>query len=559
MASKIKKFRIIPPLFQMDLNSLLLIVCLLIITVSCFALHFVIQFSALVNKNLDLFLIVFHYIGVIFGSAIYMWKLSTFNQNRTYIPYYGAFTLSLILLLYSTDLPLVILFMFLSGFFVAVVFIMTLQFFGFFFNNPMSDGLLFFSAMPGFAIFMIIEAWLSEISFTAQSIYLLLLFGLGALLFFGTTRNNKFRLPSRFKNKKLKYFFRKRDNWPFFLFYFFMGTILVSVYYPPILIIQSYPEYIQFLIILLASLILLFLPIGNLYDILGRKASLSIGIFLHSLAYVTLIFTQDTSLISKSIIFPVLLALGFSITIMGAVLFLIESEKTEEYIETAISGVGLLCVGLGGTFAVIIIEIIRKNVFLDLLQALVNDQFLLLPIFILSVYIPPLLIVFSSKETRVSGEEKYWWKSTEYVFVLNKKFEVTYEDTLWAYQEDEDYKIFLETVKKESGGKFKEKTIREEEKFIIMGCSENGIVILISSKELKILHKKIAMFLNDFEAMGALWKKDRILELVHKYLIKQEYVEKSYTLEEQARFFGQYVQEIKSIPPIYDNVKENIK
>jgi hypothetical protein len=244
---------------------------------------------------------------------------------------------------------------------------------------------------------------------------------------------------------------------------------------------------------------------------------------------------------------------------MGAVLFLIESEKTEEYIETAISGVGLLCVGLGGTFAVIIIEIIRKNVFLALLQALVNDQFLLLPIFILSVYIPPLLIVFSSKETRVSGEEKYWWKSTEYVFVLNKKFEVTYEDTLWAYQEDEDYKIFLETVKKESGGKFKEKTIREEEKFIIMGCSENGIVILISSKELKILHKKIAMFLNDFEAMGALWKKDRILELVHKYLIKQEYVEKSYTLEEQARFFGQYVQEIKSIPPIYDNVKENIK
>ena len=554
---------ILPPFFSMSLNSLLFMVSLLIITVSCFTLHFIVQFSVLIQNNFPLGIIVFHYLGVVIGSSVYLSKFSMFNQNRFYIPYYAGLTFSLIFMVLSNNILIITIFMVSSGFFVGIVFIVTLQYFGFMFNNPIKDGKLFFWAMPTFSILLIIEAIISNTNKYIHGAYLLLLFFIGSFLFYITTKNSKYILFSRSSNKKLKYFYKRKENWTFFIFYFAVGIFFVSIYYSSFLLlnIQLYSEFVNFMIVVLASLIFLFLPIGNLFDLLGRKFSMALGILFHAVAYLLISILQILPIQSDSIflginiinlieelIFPIFLSIGFSITIMGSVLYLIESEKTEEHIETAITGNGLLFVGSGSLFTVIVIEILKSGLLSDLFLLIVTNQLTLIPFLLFLAYVPFLIIIYFSKETKIPKEEKYWWKSTRYVFILNNEYEVEYKDRLWAFQEDEDYDSMLNVVKENlvKNKSIKNQYIHINSNYALSKFSENCILILITRLDLQILKRKLSLFINDFEAMGAIMKRDRLVELVHKYLIKQEYIEKIGSNLDQEDF-GKYLDDIRRI------------
>ena len=42
------------------------------------------------------------------------------------------------------------------------------------------------------------------------------------------------------------------------------------------------------------------------------------------------------------------------------------------------------------------------------------------------MYVPALIIVYFSKETKISSVEKYWWKSAQYVLIVNNDNKIAY-------------------------------------------------------------------------------------------------------------------------------------
>lgn len=531
---------IIPPFYQLKSGYILFLISMVIAIAICFGFHFVVQFTSLYKLNLPLTLIIFHYLGLFVGSAMYLRYFSIYNKQSFYYYFFSGLILSMIAVLLATNPLLIIISLFSAGFFVGTTFILVIQLFGNILQNPEHDGLFYYWAMPAVAIILIIIGIFSTMDSINIIIFLLVMLLIGALTYHFALQSVSISVPKRKRNNKLIYYFRRIENLPYFLFYVTIGFFFVNIYLaaPVILDFESYNEFVDFLIIILSSLIIFFLPIGIIFDKIGRRISMAIGIVFHALAYLTISFiptffadiypdiiTAELIQLVKTIIFPSLLALGFSIVIMGSVLYLIESEKTTKHIETAATSSGLLSVAIGSIFAVIIIELLAQELFKSFLKLAINDPLvIILPVVLFLVYVPALIIIYFSKETQVSYDEKFWWKSTKQLILLDHNYNVQYNQRLKGFNTTDSSFNSNQIINQLEQQLPLPKKIEYANDMYLIKRSENCVIIIYTSLELQILEKKMSYFLTDFEALGAVWDEDRLIEIIHKHFIKQEYI-----------------------------------
>ena len=198
--------------------------------------------------------------------------------------------------------------------------------------------------------------------------------------------------------------------------------MMINIYYATVILLQNNaalsPDFmdnlIEFLIVLFITTIILSIPFGILYDTIGRRRSIVIGIYLMTFSFLLvagapILFPRlDTKFIYLRI-FPIILGSGMSLAVFGGFLYGHSELITKKY-AIVHKGCAVLAMGLGSAAGLIVDTI---------LEQLIKTQPLLFILAQIFVYFTITISIFQLPETLPSKAEQEWAKKTELLIVIN--------------------------------------------------------------------------------------------------------------------------------------------
>jgi len=321
--------KILPPLRGYSTKQWLLVMSGLFIGVLAWQFHYILEYAVIINNNLSPPYIIFHYIGVIVGLILgikIVYKLNHFVVFSISISFLLFFFTCLLIFNQPWFVPYGFL-----GAGINVGILLGLLFFqiSFFFKDRKFGARKFSLAMTIVMIILIIEGFLNIILNPWLGVIFLLVNQLLSLisLLIGKVAHD----PPAQKPFKVSQYLRDKDNLPSIAFMFFWGLFFTNTHYASYLILERNGfqlSYNTFCIILFITMVVLSFPNGIISDIIGRRITVLIGIIIQSLAFMIVSFLDQNELI-LIYIFPMILGIGFSMSIQNSIVVLIELPEPQ--------------------------------------------------------------------------------------------------------------------------------------------------------------------------------------------------------------------------------------
>jgi MFS family permease len=143
-----------------------------------------------------------------------------------------------------------------------------------------------------------------------------------------------------------------------------------------------------------------------LIDKLGRRYSTLIGFYIQAFAFLTLAFSIDE--FTLGVIFPILIGIGFTLSVWGAVIHIFELAPK-----------GYLNLQQGVVFVVFGIGAVAGVITDTLLEGLILSNPMYLPMVLIFAFLTATIAVLQVPETLPSSDELEWRNKVEHLLVLS--------------------------------------------------------------------------------------------------------------------------------------------
>ncbi|MHA1303321.1 MAG: MFS transporter, partial [Candidatus Heimdallarchaeaceae archaeon] len=375
-------------------------------------LHFIIEFSALINAKSSSFIyIIFHLFFITFGCLFYIKIAERLNTYWTYLVSVSFLGLSLIALLLVENIWLISLFLAVAGFNIGIGLGVAHYQLTFFFDKPQFGGRFYSLALMSIAPFMIIETLIDRRGIELKWLNVVFLSLILVLIFSSVLLGKKghmLYIQEKEKDPILKRIRTKKWSLGFALLW---GFFFTNTYYSTILVFNIYGLIgkLHIFVIEVATIFLLFsYPVGFLADIIGRRMTTVIGFFIQALAFLILPFLNGDSS-ALLLIFPLTIGLGFTFSIIAGLVLMFELSPKNQ-VRYNIS-THLAFVGLGMSCGVLLGEGVKS---------LIKDEPIFLSLILLFIILVAIIVVFQVEETLPPASELKWRKAIRYILVLSK-------------------------------------------------------------------------------------------------------------------------------------------
>ncbi|MBD3405213.1 MAG: hypothetical protein GF411_03640 [Candidatus Lokiarchaeota archaeon] len=482
-------------------------------------LHFILEFSILqkltpTGQPFNPIFILPHIGLVPIGCLFYLMISSRWSPFKALLPSVTIITLSFILILILPNLgpiqttsftldPVFILYMILlavAGFFIGTILAPLMLISKPYLKNVEYNGRIYSFATAFLSPIVIIATWLHGMNQPLLlSAYFIVVYIVIALLFIdGKKKLNN--LPPRCTN--IRSFLRHKDVWPSILLMFFVGFFFTNTYLASVILLD-YSNILSnldtFVIVLFSVCIIVTIPCGMLFDRIGRRWTLLIGFYAQAIAFLLLSFFPPMEYpFMLEVIFPAVIAFGFTIAIFGALL--VSLELAPRGFLRVHQGISWVLFGVGMTVGVIT----------DIaLYPLITTSPAYLPLVLIFALFTATIVVLQLKETLPSKEELEWKRKLEHILVLTKGGIPLYSERMSPTQpskESPDEMLIggaltgiTELIKEISQRAGKLKVIQQEGYCIILEEGREVIVAVMALEELGTIRAKTQDFLEDFQ------------------------------------------------------------
>ncbi len=462
------------------------------------ALHFIFEFSIIIKYGLPFFFVVFHFFAV---SIAAFFSIKVISKWRFFPSYF--ISISIIIFscigLIAVNQPWFVPFgLFGAGFGIGVYFGFSNALLHFTTEDPKFTGHFFALGQAILAIFIVIQTLIDLLanSWIYISYFLLIFLAVGILLMYCKA---DVKLPPQ-EPLSIRKYLSKKENLPELGLAFFSGFFFTNTYYSTIIILQPLGGLMElniFVIVLFITFAIVALPCGILMDTFGRRITILLGLSIQALAFLLLSFSEIT--ISLLIyIFPILLGIGLSFTIITSYVFFEELPPRKHLRDLGYIYMGVL--GLGCVGGAVLGEVLRPLLALDP----GNLTIILLFVFVIATF-----SISQLKETLPTKDELEWKGAIQYLYVLLRSGIPVHSQDLCEIQEgnycmDEALLggalIAISSILQEAAQNQNPlKVVKQENYSILIEESPKILVAVITLKELKIIRQKMQTFLEEFQ------------------------------------------------------------
>lgn len=472
----------------------MLLVCII------WASHFVIEYGICIKNNIDIVWVNAVYIGCALGSLLAFLLSTRIDHHRAYLIHLSFYISAIILLLVTSNFYFQIIALFLVGFsnggLMGHIFIHLIPVF----PDPKYNGR---SMGWGYTIMNLLilgEIWMMKSHRILLNIIILVIFLF--FIYYTTLQGKKDYPESPQKSVKFQNFIQKKKNQPFILIAFFWGFFLTIPIYASYHLIINNPlvlniNFFNFMSIIFLTMMVGSLPVGILLDKIGRRKVLLLGLLILSLAFVLLIFPELYQI--DDILFPVILGLGFTMVLPSHSLLMIEIPSRKELQDSISLGYFIMSIGMSAG---------------ALLGHIFRDIYIEDPIYISTLLLFFMLIVAiviaEIEETLPNKAELEWKSSIQFISIMYRSGINIYSQKLnQEIQTNEEQNecllggalVAVSSILDEIAQKFQSlKVIKKEGFSILIEETDDLIFAVFTVKELKIIRKKMKIFVEDFQS-----------------------------------------------------------
>ncbi|UJG43164.1 MAG: MFS transporter [Candidatus Heimdallarchaeum endolithica] len=464
-------------------------------------LHFIIEFSTLINSNASSFIfIIFHLFFISLGSISYIFLFRNLDSFVLYLISSTTLCFSMVTMLFVNKIWLISLLLGIAGYSIGIGLVVAHYNLIYFFENPQMGARMYSLALMSIAPFMIIEAFIDRFARDKKWINLSFLVLILILIFSSIlVGKRKFSLFSQ-EEEKVELVNRiGKYGWSS-LFALFWGFFFTNTYYSTILLFQIYEltDYLYHFVIEVAFIFFLFsYPVGLLADIIGRRITVTIGFIIQALAFLLLPFISDINSYLL-IFFPLTIGLGFTFSIISGIVLMFETTPKKKF--KLDFSIHIIFVGLGMSSGVLLGEIIKSTI---------QNEPMYLSLILLFIIIMAVVVLSQINETLPSKKELSWRQTLRYILVFSHNGTLLYNYEFSANKLKFSrtnslvlagaLKAMTTLIQEMADNEEQLKIIKQEEFSILIESSTKILTAVIATEELSETRERMKLFNQEFE------------------------------------------------------------
>ena len=397
--------------------------------------HSIIEFSALKRAGLPFYFILFHvgFIGI--GTIIWMFWLSKYDPLILILVAILISEMAIGALIFVTD-PLFIIFLLVTaGISIGMTTPAGISMFSPLLDNPEHSGRITFLGLIGISLFMLVFSFLQLLNLYFIQV---LIFIISLPIITVTYLQGRNTLPIKVRKTPLKDYFRSENlSLTLMMFITFSGFFFTNVYYSCVLLLELFlpkKEVISslccFNITLYLVSLLIMIPSGYCYDRIGRRDSISIGLFTVPIGFLlTFFIIQYVPVLERGVVmlgfFPFFVAIGICLAYYGTFFLLIIElgPKENQDLIHIHSCVSAICASIGMVSGVLVNELFKW-----MFQT--SPQIFLYPTLMFAIYLSATVLLYKLEEPLPTRAEIEWRDKAEAIIVLTNSGVPLYDQIL---------------------------------------------------------------------------------------------------------------------------------
>jgi MFS family permease len=462
------------------------------------ASHFIFEYNVIIKIHLELYFLLICYFGCVLGGIFAIKIIPKMDYYFAFIIFLSLDILSLFLLITMENPIIVIITLFAAGFFgssfTGLIFVQ----FSYALPDPKFNGRANGGGYIVINLLIVFMILINSSQFPFGNIIFLI--AIYTIIIISTLiSKSDVNLPPQSSLRIRKYLFDKRNFSEIFMG-FFWGFFLTIPFYSVYLIFEgNLQEFFNtFNLILFITFTISVFIAGQIYDILGRKVGMLLGLGIQALSFLLIVILNDEYYLSH--IFPIILGIGTTFFLTSIPLIFVEITP-KKFIRDKMS-LAYIFMGLGMIFAVVLAEHLKSEFFIDVSY---------LTLYLLFMFLIAAIFISQIKETLPSKKELGWQGEMQYLFIYFKSGVTIYNQDLTKLGKKTDYhedsEILLGGALVAVSSIFNEilkdkkiiKVIKQENFTIHIEEGKHVIMALIALHEIRKIRKKMQEFLDDFE------------------------------------------------------------
>ena len=465
--------------------------------------NFFLAIQVLEDFGLDLVWICVNFVGVIFGAIIFIFFSSKQDQNAVFLISLTTLVGSFIGLHLLTQAWLIFVFLSLTGLSIGHIFPIISGYAKNVYIFPQYLGK--WQYLTNLVSFILITAYVLlylKTNTLWQIIFILFLYSVALLAYF--LGRNQIHIPKnstswREYRKGLK--MRKR-YWALLLL---AGFQISNLFFTAVLMIDNDPMFSgevfltnlgRYVIILFISSSVFAIFAGILYDSIGRRLSMGLGVIFMGIGIAIMVFFMgDTNVYLY--ISPAIMGIGFTLLIPGATMIVpIELAPKKNYLIQF--GINFVIQGIGMSIGILFDYLLMKVITFG-----ENSTIFLFSQVLVYLFMP--YIIFQIPETLPSKEELRWRQSVELLLVISDSGLPLYSKVLRKKKFQADLSLTsgvlsgVMSITEAITSRSSLKTIKQKDYCIMLEKGKYSTLAVMTEYELTTLRNQMIEFLKEFE------------------------------------------------------------
>ena len=468
--------------------------------------HFFLAIQVLEKFSLDLAWICVHFVGVVFGAIIYIFFSVKQDQNAVFLISLTTLVGSFIGLHLLTQAWLIFVFLSLTGLSLGHILPIISGYAKDVYIFPQYLGKWqYLTNLVSFILITIYVLLYLKTNTLWQIIFILFLYSVALLAYF--LGRNQMHIPKNstsWREYKKGVKMRKR----YWVLLLLAGFQISNLFFAAVLMIDNDPIFLgevfltnlgRYVIVFFISSSVFAIFAGILYDSIGRRWSMGLGVIIMGIGIALMVFFIGSiyNIYVYLYISPAIMGIGFSLLIPGATMIVpIELAPKKNFqiqfgINFVLQGIGM---SLGIVFDYLLIQVVNfgeNSIIFLFSQVLV---YLLMP-----------YIIFQIPETLPSKEELRWQQSVELLLVISDSGLPLYSKVLRKKKFQADLSLTsgvlsgVMSITEAITSRSSLKTITQKDYCIMLEQGKYATLAVMTEYELTTLRNQMIEFLKEFE------------------------------------------------------------
>jgi MFS family permease len=467
--------------------------------------HFFLAIQVLEDFGLELAWICVHFVGLIFGAIIFTFFSAKLDQNVVFLISLTTLTGSFIGLHLLTQSWLIFVFLSLTGLSAGHIFPIISGYAKNVYEFPQYLGK--WQYITNFVSFILILIYVLlyylENNTLWQIIFILFLYSVALLAYF--LGRNQIHIPKNstsWKEYRKGVKMRKR----YWVLLLLAGFQISNLFFAAVLMIDNDRMFVEGLFIenLARYVIIFFISssvfaifAGILYDTIGRRWSMGLGVIIMGIAIASMVFFIGNIYVYLYIS-PAIMGIGYTLLVPGATMIVpIELAPKKNYVIQF--GINFVLQGIGMSLGVIFDYLLIKAI--DFSENSILFLFSQVLVYLLMPY-----IIFQIPETLPSKEELRWQQRVELLLVISDAGLPLYSKVLRKKKFQADLSLTsgvlsgVMSITEEITSRSSLQTIKQKDYCIMLEKGTYATLAVMTETELTTLRNQMIEFLKEFEA-----------------------------------------------------------